>query len=202
MKNLHIFTHTHWDREWFLPAEFISAWLEDLFEKLFQILERVANYQYVLDGQTILLEDYLTLHPERTAEIQHYARTGNLLIGPAYGQVDWRVVSEESLMHNLYYGITDAQGYGNLMPVGWLLDNFGHCSQSPQIHRLFGIEDVFVWRGPVFVDDKISSEFSWESPDGSKVFAHFLMSGYRNFYNLTDTQDFICKDPKFLFIGT
>ncbi len=33
------------------------------------------------------------------------------------------------------------------MRTGWLVDTFGHISQSPQIHRMFGIDTVYVWRG-------------------------------------------------------
>ena len=76
------------------------------------------------------------------------------------------------------------------MPYGWLMDNFGHCSQSPQIHKLFGIEAVFVWRGPVFDHDIISSDFIWEGSDGSKIDGTYLVSGYRNFYNLGDTIEY------------
>ena len=58
-------------------------------------------------------------------------------------------------MRNLYIGIRDGQDYGNLLRFGWLVDNFGYCSQTPQIHTLFGIDEVFVWRGPVFAGDRI-----------------------------------------------
>lgn len=100
-------------------------------------------------------------------------------------------MSEESLMRNLYIGMRDARRYGNTMQCGWLLDNFGHCSQSPQIHAIFGLDDIFVWRGPAFADDDISSEFIWEGTDGTRITAHFLVSGYRNFYNLADTTAYI-----------
>ncbi len=76
-------------------------------------MEQVPDYGYILDGQTLILEDYLGRHPEKLSTIQRYTRAGNLLIGPYYGQIDWRAVSEESLMRNLYVGISDAQEYGN-----------------------------------------------------------------------------------------
>ena len=191
MSTIHILTHTHWDREWFLPSEYTNPWLHNLFPRLFDLIEQHPEYRYILDGQTLMVEDYLNAHPEQEAAIQQKAESGNLLLGPYYGQNDWRVVSEESLMRNLYLGICDAKRYGNLMLYGWLMDNFGHCSQSPQIHKLFGIDTVFVWRGPVFKNDNIASDFLWQGSDNSKVQATFLVSGYRNFYNLTDTTDYI-----------
>ncbi len=188
---IHILTHTHWDREWFLPAALVNEWLEELFDRLFLLIDEVPAYRYILDGQTMILEDYLAAFPERRAEIESLAKAGNLLIGPYYGQNDWRSVSEEALIRNLSFGVSDARSYGNLMDHGWILDNFGHCSQSPQIHKLFGLEDVFVWRGPVFPGDEIVSDFFWEGPDGSRLLAHFFISGYRNFYNLSETEEYI-----------
>ncbi|MEM7344808.1 MAG: hypothetical protein AAF485_11240 [Chloroflexota bacterium] len=187
----HVITHTHWDREWFLPADVVKDWTDELFDRLFALIDEVPAYRYVLDGQTLILDDYLTAHPEKLAEVQKYAQAGNLLLGPFYGQLDWRTVSEEALMRNVYIGMTDAKKYGNLLAYGWILDNFGYCAQSPQIHRLFGMENVFVWRGPVLPNDDIVSEFTWQGTDGSQVLAHFFVSGYRNFYNLTDTTPYI-----------
>jgi alpha-mannosidase len=191
MSNIHVFTHTHWDREWFLTADQTSEELDNLFTRLFEVIDQCPDYRYILDGQTLMIEDYLRTHPEREELFRQKAAAGNLLIGPYYGQVDWRAVSEESLMRNMYLGIKDAKSYGNLMPYGWMMDNFGHCSQGPQIHRLFGIQEVFLWRGPVFEHDEISSDFVWQGSDGSEIYTNYLMSGYRNFYNLTDTTEFI-----------
>lgn len=191
MAKIHVMTHTHWDRDWFLPQEFINEWLDELFDRLMPLIEAVPDYAYVIDGQTSIIDDYLERHPERYAAIKAKAEAGNLLLGPYYGQIDWRVVGEESLMRNLYIGMRDARRYGNCMPCGWVIDNFGHCSQSPQIHALFGIEDVFLWRGPVFENDEIRSAFQWQGGDGTRLRGHYLLSGYRNFYNLTDTPEFL-----------
>ncbi len=191
MTTIHIISHTHWDREWFLTADYTNEWLDDLFENLFAVIEQVNDYRYILDGQTLMIEDYVTQHPEKRRLLQRNVQAGNLLIGPYYEQIDWRAASEESLMRNLYLGITDATRYGNLMSCGWLMDNFGHCSQSPQIHKLFGIETVFVWRGPVFDQDAICSDFIWEGSDGSQLDGTYFMSGYRNFYNLRDTIEYV-----------
>lgn len=191
MTNIHVMTHTHWDRDWFLPKEFINEWLDELFDRLLPLIEAIPNYQYVIDGQTSIIDDYLARHHEKHNEIVTRGRAGNLLMGPYFGQIDWRVVSEESLMRNLYIGIRDARSYGNCMNCGWMVDNFGHCSQSPQIHSLFGIKDVYLWRGPVFAEDEIRSAFKWTGSDGTHVKGHYLLSGYRNFYNLTDTREFI-----------
>ena len=185
---IHLFTHTHWDRDWFLSAEFINEWLPELYENLFALIEKTPEYRFICDGRTIMIVDYLEKHPEALDKIKQYAQAGNLLAGPSYAQIDWRTVSEESLMRNMYIGIQDAQGFGNVMKAGWLLDNFGHCSQSPQVHHLFGIDQIYVWRGPGFETDDFAADFIWEGSDDTALNAHYLVSGYRNFYNVQDTQ--------------
>ncbi len=130
MTTMHIMTHTHWDREWFLLSDVTNAWLPDLFERVFQVIERQPASCYILDGQTLMIEDYLQLQPERRHTLEQAAQAGQLLLGPYYGQIDWRVASEEALTRNLFIGMQDATRYGNLMPYGWLMDNFGHVREG------------------------------------------------------------------------
>ena len=38
-KTVHIISHTHWDREWFLNSEYTNEWLLGFFDALFTMLE-------------------------------------------------------------------------------------------------------------------------------------------------------------------
>ncbi len=52
-----VVSHTHWDREWYLPFEAFRARLVRMMDAL---LERDPEYKhFVLDGQTVPLDDYL-----------------------------------------------------------------------------------------------------------------------------------------------
>ncbi len=177
---LFIVHHTHWDREWFLPANFTSEWLIPLCERLISLCEENPSFKFVLDGQTLILEDLKQVSPSTFGKIKRFISSGNLLTGPYYCQVDWRIADGESLFRNLMLGLLDAGSIGEPMMVGWLLDNFGHPSQSPQIHSIFGIRGIFLWRGPY----KLSSEFEWSAPDGSRALVVFLYGGYRSLYGL------------------
>ncbi|MFW6338390.1 MAG: hypothetical protein ACOC25_05635, partial [Alkalispirochaetaceae bacterium] len=78
---IHVISHTHWDREWFVPAGFARAWLVPFFDSLLELLEREPAYRFALDGQSILLEDYLLQlsgeEQERVATmISRYAHAG------------------------------------------------------------------------------------------------------------------------------
>ncbi|WDU82449.1 hypothetical protein PWK10_12510 [Caloramator sp. Dgby_cultured_2] len=96
----------------------------------------------MLDGQTLILEDYLDelnkkgLNIEEYKnKIKYYVEKGNLVIGPYYMQTDWKIVDEECLVRNILYGLKTSKEFGKPMMIGWLLDNFGQVSQCPQIHK-------------------------------------------------------------------
>ena len=68
MSTLHLISHTHWDREWYKPYQEFRLNLVRLIDGLLDLLARDPDYKYfMLDGQTIVLEDYLEIRPEREA---------------------------------------------------------------------------------------------------------------------------------------
>lgn len=191
---IHMISHNHWDREWIFTAEYANRWLPTFFDNLFAMLEKEPDYRFVLDGQMLIIEDYLRqLPPNKVAakerDIRKYVRIGQLLIGPAYLQPDWSLVSGEALVRNLLIGSKMARRYGNVMKAGWLLDNFGQIAQAPQIFRGFDIEGVFLWRGVELPVEEIKTEFWWEAPNGARILSVYLLDSYRNAMVLGMTQD-------------
>jgi len=187
---IHIISHTHWDREWFLTKDYTNKWLVPFFERLFLLLQENKEYKFVLDGQMLMVNDYLKHLPndereKKIALLEKYGKEKRLFFGPYWAQIDWRIVGPESIVRNILFGYKHARDFGNFMKVGWLLDNFGQIGQAPQIHRLAGIDSVFVWRGICFPEDDVSTEFVWESPDGSKVIASYFLNSYRNLMQIT-----------------
>lgn len=66
LTTVHIISHTHWDREWYLPYEKHHVRLIALIDRLLETLERDSDFKsFHLDGQTIILEDYLQIRPEK-----------------------------------------------------------------------------------------------------------------------------------------
>ncbi len=196
MKKIHIISHTHWDREWYLHSKYTNEWLVDFFEGLFAMLDKEPDYQFVLDGQTMLLEDYYTevrkrglSVSERKAKLQKYVSTGRIFMGPLYNQPDWQLVSEESLVKNLVLGNEISKEYGKRMSVGWLLDNFGQISQTSQILKNADLEGLYVWRGVEMDPKNVNSEFLWESPDGTKLPSIYLLDSYRNGMRLAEYEE-------------
>ena len=188
---MQIIAHTHWDREWFVTEELTTHLLHGFYEKLFELMERNSDYVFTLDGQTLMLEDYLQTLPELErsefiSQLRKYKR--NLFAGPYYGQIDWRI-SEEAALMNIYFGMKSARELtGTAACTGWLVDNFGFCSQVPQMHKLFGIDSLFLWRG--FDPKEVPcTEARWSSPDGSEVLMVYLLDSYRNLMR-------ICESPE------
>src|SRR5260370_28300394 len=87
----------------------------------------------MLDGQTIVLDDYLEVRPEQEERLKQYTRSGRIQVGPWYLQPDEFLVSGESLVRNLQFGLQRASEFGETMRVGYVPDTFGHIAQLPQI---------------------------------------------------------------------
>ena len=117
--HLLVVPHTHWDREWYLTFQQFRMRLVRTVDKVLDLLEADPRFTYfTLDGQTIVLEDYLEVRPENAERLRRLAREGRLLIGPWYLQPDEFLVGGESLVRNLLVGRRMAEAYGGAMPIG------------------------------------------------------------------------------------
>lgn len=177
---LHVVSHTHWDREWYLPFQMFRMKLVDLMDHLLDILDTRPEFLFFnLDAQTIVLEDYLQIRPHKADALRRYIAEGRILIGPWYQLNDENLVSGESTIRSLLIGHRVAALFGPVMKVGYLPDQFGNISQIPQILRGFGINNAVFGRGRQLVGDR-KMEFIWSSPDGSEVFASLMAYWYNN----------------------
>ncbi len=178
MLDIHVVSHTHWDREWYLTYEQFRMRLVTLVDRLLDLLDSDPSYKYFhLDGQTIVLEDYLEIRPEQEPRLRQAIEDGRILIGPWYVMPDEFLVTGESLVRNLLRGHRISREFGAPMPVGYLPDLFGHVGQMPQIWRQFGLDNTILWRGFGGPD----AEYWWEAPDGSRVLMmHLPPEGYCN----------------------
>ncbi len=173
--------HTHWDREWYQTFQQFRIRLVQAIDKLLDILDHDDTFShFMLDGQTIVLDDYLEIQPEQEERLRKHICSGRILVGPWYVQPDEFLVSGESLIRNLQIGLQQAADFGNPMYVGYVPDCFGHIAQLPQILQGVGIDNAVFWRG-VGAEAK-KSELYWEAPDGSKIFVAHLADpiGYSN----------------------
>jgi len=171
--------HTHWDRAWYLPFQAYRLRLVEMVAELLDLLEAGTLPNFVLDGQTVVLEDHLAIRPQDRPRIQALVESGRLKLGPWYSMPDCFLARPESLIRNLQRGIAIACEHGGASRVGYVPDSFGHFAQLPQILAGFGIDSFLFMRGmPAEVRDRDGAIFTWRAPDGSEVLATFLREGY------------------------
>lgn len=177
-RKIKILMHTHWDREWYFTKDETQVLLRNHMFQVIEFLEQNEDIVYILDGQSVMLDDFIEFAPKWKNRIENLVRRGALRVGPWYTQTDLLLVHGESIIRNLYYGMKKALEYGNVMKVGYAPDTFGHSSQMPQIYKQFGIESSFFWRG--FSELKAEkSDFIWKGVDGSTIFGINLATGYQ-----------------------
>src|SRR5216117_3651802 len=105
----HLIPHTHWDREWYLPRAALHARLVGIMDDLIERLQAHPGYRsFLLDGQTVLVEDYLRARPDREGDVRALVKTGRLQVGPWYVLADEQIPSGEGLVRNLLLGAAGA----------------------------------------------------------------------------------------------
>ena len=168
---MHLVSHTHWDREWYQPASVFRQRLVPLIDALLDAPEGM----FLLDGQCVLLTDYLAMRPEREPLLRRRLAEGLLEVGPWYVLADNLIPSGEAILRNLEAGQRVAQRFGATMPaVAYCPDTFGHPAMLPAIAHGYGFPVAIVWRGLGGASHPVADAMEWHAPDGSRVLTYHL----------------------------
>lgn len=169
-----VVAHTHWDREWYHSAERFRQRLIPLVDELLDA-PPPAGASFLLDGQGIVLEDYLAVRPERAAELSALLRDGRIEAGPWYVLADELIPSGEALLRNLLEGRDAVRRLrGEPPPVLYCPDSFGHPAILPELASGFGCELVVLWRGYGGARWPAGDTVRWRGPTGTSVLVHHL----------------------------
>lgn len=190
-KTLHVVPHSHWDREWYMSFEQHRMRLVELMDTVIELMEKDPDYTYYhMDGQFIVIEDYLEIRPEMRDRLTALIRANRIQIGPFYVLQDEYLTGGEANVRNLLYGIKLCRGMGaEPVMTGYFPDAFGNVGQIPQILQGFGIDNAAFGRGigAILEDNKVDpnatsypSEIVWRSPDGSEVIGILFSPWYNN----------------------
>lgn len=182
-------SHTHWDREWYRTYQTFRARLVDAIDRVLELTFTDDGFRFLLDGQTIVLEDYLEIRPARRQLLASAVRDGRIAIGPWYVQPDSLLPSGEAHVRNLLEGRRVGAALGPVSRVAYTPDSFGHPAQLPQIFAGFGLGPFVYWRGNGDEIDTLPAEWFWDAPDGSRVLAHHLGEGYFAASGLPESED-------------
>src|SRR5881396_2638427 len=176
----HLIPHTHWDREWYLPRAALQARLVGVTGDLIERLQAQPAYRsFLLDGQTVLVEDYLRACPDREGDLRTLVKTGRLQVGPWYVLPDEQIPSGEGLVRNLLLGAADAERLGGRLDVLYSPDAFGHPAAWPTLAREFGIRYGVVWRGLGGETGQERDLYRWRGLDDKEVLLwHLPRAGY------------------------
>jgi alpha-mannosidase len=178
--------HTHWDREWYLPLEQFRLRLGAVVDGVLDTLERDPAFtSFTLDGQAIVLEDYVEVRPENEGRLRALLDAGRLEVGPSYVLPDEILVGGESLVRNFLLGRRACRRYGvEPSGAGYLPDSFGHPAQLPQILAGFGIRTLLFSRGMGDEIDEVGLLFRWRAGP-AEIVACQMLPHYDNFARLT-----------------
>lgn len=182
--DVHVVSHTHWDREWYLP---FARFRQRLVALIDELLDAPPNRSaFLLDGQGILLDDYLAVRPERESELRAALARGALEAGPWYVLADELLASGEALVRNLLAGARAVRGRGGQPPsVLYCPDSFGHPADLPVLAEGFGLPLIILWRGLGGPEWPGGDAFWWRAPGGTRALLHHLPpSGYEYGANL------------------
>ena len=184
-----VISHTHWDREWYMPLENFRHRLTDLMDRLLTILADHPDYIFHLDAQTVVLEDYLAVRPEKKELLRHYISNRRIMVGPWYLQNDFYLTSGEATVRNLLEGRKLTREFGGVSKAGYAADQFGNPDQLPQILKNFGMDNFIFGRGIAKYDlspegkavpKPTPTEFIWRGADGTEVLAIHMRHWYNN----------------------
>ena len=140
-----VVSHTHWDREWYHP---LGPMRQRLVRLIDELLDDPDGLPFLLDGQAIVLDDYVAVRPERAATLTEALRHGQLEAGPWYVLADMLMPGGEALVRNLLEGSRTVRAAGGTPPgVLYSPDAFGHSAAGPVLAEGFGLGVAIVWRG-------------------------------------------------------
>lgn len=191
-KKVYIISHSHWDREWYMAYEQHHMRLVTLMDDLLELFEKDPDFNsFHLDGQTIILDDYLQVRPEKREAIQKAIDAGKLRIGPFYILQDDFLTSSESNVRNMLIGMEDSKKWGTPVMLGYFPDTFGNMGQTPQMMKQANLQAAAFGRGvkpigfdnQVLADDNYTSQYSemnWIGPDGTDIFGLLFANWYSN----------------------
>ena len=199
--HIHVFSHTHWDFEWYEVQEGYKLQLVRLIEHLLDTLEKDPKFKFHMDGQVMPIIDYLEVVEERDSldnknsvseaerKIRKFVKRGQIHIGPCWTTPETSLISFESLIRNINRGIRFSKKFGGFSNIFYNADAFQYHSQVPQIIRGSGLKSAYTWRA-YKVGKGLKDLSLWRGADKTTVIKYHPPRSYAQIWHLpNDSQD-------------
>ena len=162
----HIIPFALWPRTAVRSSASNHHLLLDMMDDLLTLLENNEDTfpSFDLDGQTLLIEDYLRSRPENHNRIAALIESERLNIGPWYNPPAQFLSGSESLVRNLIRGQSDIKALGGKVGATPMPRSSSHISQLPALLSGVGSDEIIFsgGAGPWIQDAR--GVFKWTSP--------------------------------------
>jgi len=181
--NLHMIGNAHIDMAWLWRYTETIEVTRATFQSALDNLRRYPDFRFS-HGQAHSYSWIESRFPEMFREIQKYVQEGRWEItGGTWIESDGNMPSGESFVRQYLYGKRYFKSRFGVEPRnGYHPDTFGHAASLPQILSKSGMDTYTFFRPGE--DERM---FWWETPDGSRVFAHHPSNWYGTWSGIPDT---------------
>ncbi|MBI4362295.1 MAG: hypothetical protein HY558_03895 [Euryarchaeota archaeon] len=181
-KPIYALPHFHFDFEWWKTLEGYAEDVNEVLRGALDMLDEHPGFCYTLDCYYALRSILDTPDEER---FRRHLEAGRIeIVGNTLTAPDENLPTGEALVRHFLLGRRRfRERFGVTARVGWMIDEFGHTLQLPQILAKSGMTAVGFARG-IPVDSGHPTDFVWEAPDGSRVLAHWMATHYSGFFTL------------------
>ena len=179
---------THWDRAWYWPFERFRVKLIEMFVGVERMWTEDPDYRFTMDGQSLAVEDYLEVFPEKEDLLRQMGDAGRFKMGPLYVLCDMWCTGGEAFIRNWLTGVELADRLHARESVLYQPDAFGFPPCMPMLVRGLG-GDTFIFMRGMPEDATGGSRFMlWRSADSSEIRVCHLREGYANAARLGQTR--------------
>ena len=164
---IHVVGHAHMDMNWKWTYFETMQMCNDNLRQVVAFMDEFPDFTMV-QSQASVYKFVEIIDPPLLEKVKKYVKEGRLeLVGGTWTEGDLNLSSGEAIARSFLLGQRYFQGhFGKMANIGWLPDNFGHCSQMPQILKLAGCDYFYFTRCKPY-----KGTFWWTGTDNSSVLA-------------------------------
>ncbi len=175
--------HFHFDPEWWKTESGYARDALDILRRAVKILEKYPHFKFTIDT-------FYAVRPALADEglvekLRGLAREGRVeFVGGTFVAPDENLPCGEALIRQFVLGKKKIrESFGTEPKTAWLIDEFGHTPQLPQILAKCGFRWLVFSRGPRWYE-RLPVDFRWRAPDGTEILAHWFSLSYVGFVAL------------------